>query len=172
MIAATLGAMSMSMAWAADAIEKNWTPPNQKMYAQQLSEKVMAQHPELLSFTLHGVPPGAAPKTYTMFAGSFPDRIGKKDSALDAVAIETGITIVDPKWSTPDAAKKVVLYLPTRDKNGENAGLLVLAYKNDKKDANSGIGKSDKDFYLAAIALRDSLQPQIPSYAALFESAR
>jgi hypothetical protein len=38
----------------------------------------MAAHPELLSVTFHGVPPGQT-DTYTMFAGSYPDRIGNAD---------------------------------------------------------------------------------------------
>src|ERR1035437_6988328 len=47
------------------AAPKNWTPPAQKIYAQTLSEQIMANHPELLSITFHGVPPGMS-KVYTM----------------------------------------------------------------------------------------------------------
>src|SRR5690242_15527273 len=54
--------------WAAD---KNWTPPANKIYGQKLSDETMAAHPELLSVTLHGVPPGKT-DVYTMFAGSYP----------------------------------------------------------------------------------------------------
>ncbi|MBV9889867.1 MAG: hypothetical protein JO090_03155, partial [Rhizobacter sp.] len=56
-------------AWAADPA-KNWTPPSQKIYGQKLSDETMAQHPELLSVTLHGTPPGQS-NVYTMFAGSY-----------------------------------------------------------------------------------------------------
>jgi outer membrane receptor protein involved in Fe transport len=54
---------------------KNWTPPAKPIYAQKLSDEIMAAHPELLSVTFHGVPPGQT-DAYTMFAGSYPDRIG------------------------------------------------------------------------------------------------
>lgn len=43
--------------WAADAPAKNWTAPTHKIYGQKLSDETMAAHPELLSITLHGVPP-------------------------------------------------------------------------------------------------------------------
>jgi|SRR5581483_8193715 len=49
-----------------------------KIYAQALSDQFMAQHPELLSVTFHGTPPGD-PGVYTMFAGSYPERIGNPD---------------------------------------------------------------------------------------------
>ena len=45
---------------AAAAKAKNWSPPAAKIYAQALSDQIMAQHPELLSVTFHGTPPGAS----------------------------------------------------------------------------------------------------------------
>lgn len=147
--------------------EKNWTPPTFKMYAQTLSDQIMAQHPELISVTFHGVPPGMS-KVYTMFAGSFPERIGNPDDLDDVMIIETGVTILDPRWHrTKDAQKKFVMMLPLRDAAGENVGLLVAAYKNP-----AGSSKNDKDFFVAATALRDGLQKKIPSYGALFNAAK
>jgi hypothetical protein len=146
---------------------KNWTPPAYPIYAQKLSDEIMALHPELLSVTFHGVPPGQT-KVYTMFAGSYPDRIGNPDDPDDVMVTETGITITDPRWHrTKDAVKKFVMMVPLRDASGENVGLLVLAYKNPPDS-----GKTDKDFFLAAGALRDSLEKEIPSYPALFERAK
>src|SRR5260370_26403466 len=80
-MAAALGACLMfanTSGRAADPPKKNWTAPTQKIYAQKLSDETMAKHPELLSVTLHGVPPGQE-NDYTMFAGSFPERIGNPD---------------------------------------------------------------------------------------------
>jgi hypothetical protein len=45
--------------------------------------------------------------------------------------------------------------------------LIVIAYKNP---VNSG--KTDLDFFVAGTKLRDDLQKQIPSFAALFEPAK
>jgi hypothetical protein len=81
--------------------------------------------------------------------------------------ITKGITIVDPRWRRKDPQRKFVVLLPLRDAAGENVGLLVLAYKNPETNT-----KGEKDYFLAATALRDGLQAKIPTYAALFEPAR
>jgi hypothetical protein len=147
---------------------KNWTPPAAKLYVQALTEQIMAAHPELISVTFHGVPPGAAPKTYTMFGGSYQDRIGNPDDPDDVMVIETGVTLLDPRWHrTKDVIRKFVVQTPLRDAAGENIGLIVIAYKNP---VNSG--KTDLDFFVAGTKLRDDLQKQIPSFAALFEPAK
>jgi hypothetical protein len=145
---------------------KNWTAPAAKIRAQVLSDEIMAKHPELISVTFHGVPPGLD-KIYTMFAGSFPDRIGNPDDDDDIDVITKGITIVDPRWKrVNDPVKKFVMMLPLRDARGENVGLLVLAYKNP-----SPVAKSETDFFVVASAIRDDLRKQIPSYADLFNPA-
>ena len=152
---------------AAEPAKKNWTAPAYKIQGQVLCDQIMAQHPELLSVTLHGVPPGLS-KVYTMFAGSFPERIGNPDDPDDVMIIELGITITDPRWHrTKDTVKKFVMMVPLRDAAGENCGLLVLAYKNDAAHT-----KTEQEFYIAATALRDALQKQIPSYAGLYEKAK
>jgi hypothetical protein len=162
-----------SSSWAAETAPaapakkaKNWTAPAARIRAQALADEVMARHPELISVTFHGVPPGLD-KVYTMFAGSFPDRIGNPDDPDDIDVITKGITIVDPRWKrVNDPVKKFVMMLPLRDAQGENVGLLVLAYKNPSPAA-----KSETDFFVAASAIRDVLKKQIPSYADLFEPA-
>jgi hypothetical protein len=147
---------------------KNWTPPAAKLFVQTLTEQVMAAHSEIISVTFHGVPPGAAPKTYTMFGGSYPERIGNPDDPDDVMVIETGVTLLDPRWHrTKDAVRKFVVQTPLRDAAGENIGLIVIAYKNPVNG-----GKTDRDFFLAGTKLRDDLQTQIPSFAALFEPVR
>jgi hypothetical protein len=164
---ALLTTLSASALCAAGAPRKNWTPPATKMQVQTLTEQVMGAHPELLSITFHGVPPGLS-KVYTMFGGSYLDRIGNPDDPDDVMIIETGITILDPRWHrTKDAVKKYVVMLPLRDAAGENCGLLVIAFKNP-----AGSGKTDLDFFVAGTALRDGLQKQIPSYEGLFAPAQ
>jgi hypothetical protein len=152
---------------AAPPKAKNWTPPAHKIYAQILSDQIMAKHPELISVTFHGVPPGLD-KVYTMFAGSFPERIGNPDDPDDIDVITKGITIVDPRWNRPnDPVKKFVMMLPLRDASGGHIGLLVLAYKNPPNGK-----KTETDFFVASSALRDGLKKKIPSYADLFKPAK
>jgi hypothetical protein len=147
---------------------KIWTSPPGKLYVQTLTERIMTAHPELLSVTFHGVPPGAAPKTYTMFGGSYLDRIGNPDDPDDIMVIETGVTILDPRWHrAKDVVRKFVVQTPLRDAAGENIGLIVLAYKNPDQG-----GKTDKDFFTAGTKLRDDLEKDIPSFAALFQPAK
>jgi hypothetical protein len=157
-----------SALWAADGPKKkNWTPPPERIRAQALADEIMARHPELISVTFHGVPPGLD-KVYTMFAGSFPDRIGNPDDPDDVDVITKGITIVDPRWHrVNDPVKKFVMMVPLRDATDENVGLLVLAYKTP-----SPVAKTETEFFVAASTLRDDLKQQIPSYGDLFKPAR
>jgi hypothetical protein len=162
-------ALAGTAPWAADAPKKNWTPPAQKIYAQKLSDETMAKHPELLSITLHGVPPGQD-NVYTMFAGSYLDRIGNPDDPDDIDVSKKGITILDPRWHrTNDKDSKFVVLMPMRDKSGENIGLVVYAFKNPK-DPNTSA--TEKVYLGKATALRDSLAAQIPTYTALFDPAK
>ena len=155
--------------WSADAPKKNWTPPAQKIYAQKLSDETMAKHPELLSVTLHGIPPGQE-NVYTMFAGSFPERIGNPDDPDDIDVTKKGITILDPRWHrTNDTDKKFVVLMPMRDKSGENVGLVVYAFKNPKNPSTSA---TEKEYLAKSTVLRDTLARQIPSYKALFDPAK
>src|SRR5215468_12033604 len=86
LVAAVLITGSSAFAEASPTTEarpaKNWTPPPQKIRAQVLSDQIMAAHPELLSVTFHGVPPGLD-GVYTMYAGSYPERIGNSDDPDD-----------------------------------------------------------------------------------------
>src|SRR5438093_8735343 len=154
----------------ARAADKNWTPPPHKMYGQQLSDETMAKHPELLSVTLHGTPPGMS-EVYTMFAGSFPERIGNADDPDDIDVIKKGITIIDPRWNrTKDNPKKFVVLMPMRDAAGENVGLVVYAFK--QPPANANLTSVEKDYFAKSAELRDELAKKISSYKALFEPSK
>lgn len=153
---------------AAEAPRKNWTPPAHKLRAQQLADEIMDAHPELISITFHGVPPGMT-KVYTMFAGSYLDRIGNPDDPDDIMVSELGITILDPRWHRlKDPAKKFVMMMPLRDASGENVGLLVAAYKNPAFQPNGSNAKLEAEFFAKGTELRNELQKKIPSYAGLF----
>ena len=145
---------------------KNWTAPGYKIYAQQLSDEIMSKHPELISVTFHGVPPGME-KVYTMFAGSFPERIGNSDDPDDIDVQTKGITILDPRWQRTDPERKFVVLMPLRDASGENIGLIVFAFKNA---ANSG--KAEREYLAQATEMRDGLKKRIQTYKSLFDRAR
>jgi hypothetical protein len=117
--------------------------------------------------TIHGVPPGMT-DVYTMFAGSFPERIGNKDDPDDIDVIKKGITIVDPRWNrTNDTSPKFVVLMPMRNVRGENVGLVVYAFKVPARS-----NKYERTLYTRALNLRDALAKKIPSYDALFARAK
>lgn len=160
----TLGLVSNS--FADGPAKKNWTAPNYKIYGQKLSDETMASNPDLISVTLHGVPPGLK-EIYTMFAGSFPERIGNPDDPDDIDVIVKGITILDPRWHrTKDPIKKFVVLLPMRDSSGENVGLVVYAFKDPQGNPNTS--DVEKLYLNKSLTLRDELAKKIKSYDGLF----
>ena len=164
---ATSVALPSPRVWAQEKPKKNWTAPAYKIYGQKLVDEEMKKHPELLSITLHGVPPGQK-EVYTMFAGSFPERIGNPDDPDDIDVIKKGITILDPRWKrTKDVDKKFVVLMPMQDVKGENVGLVVYAFKNPPKMTGM------EEHYLKESAkLRHDLSKRIPSYDKLFEQVK
>lgn len=162
-----MAALTIAAAPATAADTRNWTPPATRIYAQTLSDQTMRSRPDLLSVTFHGVPPGAS-DLYTMFAGSYPDRIGNADDPDDIDVSKKGITIIDPRWHrTKDTTPKFVILMPLRDAHAQNIGLIVYAFKTA---AHRGWG--ERQYFIAAEQLRDALEPRIASYSALFQSAR
>jgi len=121
----------------------------------------MASHPDLLSFTFHGVPPGTT--VHTMFAGSFPDRIGDADDPGDLFTEKTKSTILDPSLDQPG---KFVVFIALRDVAGRPIGAIVMAFKNSGR-----YRRTASQYYHAAVSLRNTLAKQIPSLQALFEPA-
>jgi hypothetical protein len=162
--ALTLAAALLSAPVA--AADKNWTPPAYKIYGQLLSDQSMAANKDLLSITLHGVPPGQT-GIYTMFAGSFPERIGNADDPDDIDVTKKGITIVDPRWKRDkDTSPKFVVLLPMRDVKGDNVGLVVYAFKVPVRS-----NVYERRLYARSLNLRDALAKRIPSYDALYAQA-
>ena len=158
-----LAALMMAAAPAVAANPRNWTPPAYHIYGQTLSDQTMRARPDLLSVTFHGLAPGAADQ-YTMFAGSYPDRIGNADDPDDIDVSKKGITIIDPRWHrTKDTTPKFVILMPLRDAHAQNIGLIVYAFKTA---AHTGWG--EREYFAAAEKLRNALQPKIASYEALF----
>ncbi|RME96939.1 MAG: hypothetical protein D6773_16470 [Alphaproteobacteria bacterium] len=143
---------------------KNWAGPKHKIFAQLLVDELMAAHPEVMSITMHGTPPGTPKGTYTMFAGSFPDRIGNESSPGDIITIEKAVTQVESKWGSPNWKKKVSIVLPLKDRAGNYLpAAMVVAFKTSPDDT-----RIDTDFMAPGIAMRDSLNARIASFQALF----
>lgn len=145
---------------------KNWAGPGKRIHAQALVDGIAANHPELVSITIHAIPPGGT--EYTMIAGTFPDRIGNTSSPGDVITAKKGVSQVESKWGTPDYGKKVSTVLPLRDTSGDYLPVaMVLAFKQSPDS-----GKKDTDFLEPGIRIRDALNSQIPNAESLFEAAK
>ena len=166
-VIAASAALAAPAVLAADPPKKNWKAPDKKIHAQTLVDEQMAHHKDLLSVTLHGVPPGQK-DVYTMFAGSYPERIGNPDDPDDIDVIKKGITILDPRWKrVNDTDKKFVVLMPMKDAKGENVGLVVYAFKNPAKPDGM-----EEHYLKESMKLRNELAKKIASYNALFDAAK
>jgi len=130
-----------------------------KIYAQQLVNEIMAAHPELLVVGFHAVAPGT--KDQKMIATNL-DRVGKKDDDDDiAVFAERKIILV------PNAkeSNKFEVQLPMKDATGTLIGAygFVFQYR---------AGDDEIAMLVKATALRDGLAKKIHSLTALFAPAK
>lgn len=166
LLTCSLGPQAVDAAAQGHDKPHNWIAPQHKLYAQQLVDDVMRDNPELLSLTLQGTPPGAD-GTYTMFAGSFPERIGQASDPDDIMVIDKKITILDPRWNRTDPIRKFIVMMPLEDARATPVGLVVIVFRNP-----SGINKSNVEYLTKAQAIMDRLRTRIPDKASLFKSVQ
>lgn len=165
--AATVAKEEIPRAASTPGTPKNWRGPAQPIKAQAIVDRLIKGHPEIMSITMHAVPPGQAAEAYTMIAGSFPDRIGNTSSPGDIITAKKGVTQVESKWGTPDFGKKVSVVVPIKTSNGDYVPVaMVIAFYH-----NPALGMRDTDYMAPAVAIRNALAPEIASFASLFDAA-
>ena len=129
-----------------------------RIYAQQLVDKTVARHPELLVLAMHVTAPGSADN---VIIASNIGRIGKKADDDDMSVVKSG----KPRLSLNKSGDHFEALLPFRDANGRQIGALgeVFAYKpGDDKDA----------LQKKAEAIRDELAKRISHVKNLLEPAQ
>jgi hypothetical protein len=127
-------------------------------YAQQLTERLVAKHPDLLVMMIHATPPGGA---RNVVIGSNIGRFGKVADEDDARVIDKGETNLEIGGDTD----RFETELPLNDASGKRIGALGLVFgyhDGADKDAIHAHGR----------AIRDEVARQIPSSAALFRHVR
>lgn len=144
---------------------KNWAAPAYKIKAQALIEAFMARHPEVQNTTFHGVPPGKT--QYTMFAGTFPDRVGNASAPHDIVVLTDRLISLETRFAPTDNPRKAVAMIPLRDNSGKDIATAVFAFSDVRNDE-----KASAYYISAAIELRDELMKDIRSYDDLFAPAK
>lgn len=128
--------------------------------AQKIVNGLMAAHPELLVVGLHGVPPGA--KDQFMIATNL-DRVGKKDDDDDkAVAVEHKI-ILAPNLKESNKFEVQVWLKDASGKQLDAAAGFVFKYTK---------GDSEIVMLTKALAFRDEIAKQMPTWEAMFSPAK
>lgn len=127
-------------------------------YAQKLTERTVAAHPDLLVMMIHATPPRGA---HNVIIGSNIGRFGKQADDDDLRVIEKGSTNLEVGGDND----RFETELPLLDRTGKRIGALglVFALKPD----------TDKEaLHRHGLAIRDEVARAIPDNAALFRPAR
>ena len=126
-----------------------------KIYAQELVDRTVAQHPDLRAVVMHVTPPNAADNV--IIASSI-GRIGKPADADDREVLATGKTRVEMDRGN----KRIEVELALRDVGGETVGALGLVWRYP-------VGGNHAEFERTANAIRDALARRILNLANLME---
>ena len=128
-------------------------------FAQRLTEKTVAAHPDLLVMMIHATPPGGA---RNIIIGSNIGRFGKPADEDDLRVIEKGSTNLEVGGDDKD---RFETELPLLDRSGQRIGALGLVFA-----LTAG---SDKEaLHKHGLAIRDELARDIPNSAALFRRVK
>ena len=126
-----------------------------KIYAQELVDRTVAQHPDLRAVMIHVTPPNA---TGNVVIASSIGRIGKPADADDLDVIATGKTRV----ALDHDNKRIEVDLALHDVGGQTVGSLGLVWRYP-------VGGNHAEFERIANAIQDSLARRILSLANLME---
>jgi hypothetical protein len=126
-----------------------------KIYAQELVDRTVAQHPDLRAVVMHVTPPKAADNV--VIASSI-GRIGKPGDADDLEVIATGRTRVEMDRGN----KRIEVELALRNVGGETIGALGLVWRYP-------VGGNHEEFLRIANTIRDGLARRILDVANLMD---
>jgi hypothetical protein len=127
-------------------------------YAQQLVDKTLAAHPDVIILAIHATPPGS---TSNMIVGSNIGRIGKKADDDDLRVIEQGSI----NKEVNESGKRFEAELPLNDAQGQRIGALGVVF-------NYAAGDDKEALVARAVKIRDEMAAQIASPAALAAKPR
>lgn len=123
-------------------------------YAQTLTERTVARHPDLLVMMIHATPPGG--KT-NVIIGSNIGRFGKAADEDDLRVIDKGETNLEVGGDKD----RFETELPLNDAHGARIGALGLVFHYRE-------GADKEAIHAHGLSIRDEIARQIPNSAALF----
>ncbi len=129
-----------------------------KNYAQELIDRALAKHKEVLTLAMHVTPPDGGDNL--IIASNF-GSIGKKADADDLAVIKTG----QPKMEVGRTGDRFSVELPLLDANSRTIGALAVAFPYKPSDNKA-------EFLKAAERVRDELRRRISHVANLVEPAQ
>ena len=156
-VASSMARVTLSAKNAADPYpyDKAWAP---NTYAQALTERMVAAHPDLLVMMIHATPPGG--KT-NIIIGSNIGRLGKMADEDDLRVIEKGSTNLEIGGDND----RFETELPLLDARGNRIGALGLVFRFKP-------GSDQEAIHAHGLAIRDEIAKRIASNAALFARRR
>lgn len=149
---ATLSAKNAADPWPFDAA---FGPDT---YAQTLTTKTVAKHPELLVMMIHATPPAGK---RNVIIGSNIGRFGKAADDDDLRVIDKGSTNLELGGDND----RFETELPLNDANGHRIGALGLVFPFKTGDDKEAIHRK-------GLSIRDEVAAAIPNSAALFARAK
>lgn len=126
-------------------------------YAQKLTERTVAAHPDLLVMMIHATPPHGA---HNVIIGSNIGRFGKQADEDDLRVIEKGSTNLEVGGDND----RYETELPLLDRSGKRIGALGLVFGLTPSTDKEALHKH-------GLAIRDEVARAIPNNAALFRPA-
>lgn len=125
--------------------------------AMHLTMKELARHPDLWVLAFHVTPPGDTANR--MIAINDPQYLGHQSEELEEVISKNGNTVLE---AMPEN-HRVETHVPLRTADGRLIGTLATVYlwQNERTDI--------PDMLIRTIAVRDEMEKEIPSLAALVE---
>ncbi|MBV8036143.1 hypothetical protein [Roseateles sp.] len=146
-----MAAALLAAAFAAQAQQ----PVPVKTYAQELVDRIVAQHPDLRAAVMHVTPPKAVEN---IIVASSIGRIGVPADANDLDVIATSTTHV----AMDHGRKRIEVELPLRDVGGATVGALGLVWRLP-------VGGSRAEFERNATVIRDTVSRRILNAANLMD---
>lgn len=128
-------------------------------FAQQLIEKVKAEHPEIQKLGLHAVPPGETRSA--IIANNIPSKDGKLSSPGDLATVASG----QPKAHRIEKGQFWDTFVPLHDHEGKIIGFLVM-------EVPFSTASTEEGALAVGVRIRNEVQSQVPTLATLFGPAR
>ena len=137
-------------------VEKLGKAAENKIYAQQLVNEMMAANPDLLDVGIHAVRPG---ETDLYIIADAMDIIGRKDKPNNLDMMNRDQTIIEPR--SLGQLQRMAVHTPLRNSSGEIIGLVVFSFKR-------GEGIDKLTAYVRSTTLLAQLARKVTDPAGLF----